>query len=141
MRPTSIRVGSEVALVDERDYLLVADYTWHVHNGYACTVKKRRHVFMHRLLLQPQPKEIIDHINRNRLDNRRMNLRIVDRNTNLRNSNSMHNRETNPTVGVSYYPNYATTKPWRARYGRKTIGYFQTQKQAVKARLEYEGVL
>lgn len=49
--------------------------------GYAASnshgLKNRKRIHLHRLIIQPPPGKQVDHINRNRLDNRRENLRIV----------------------------------------------------------------
>lgn len=39
---------------------------------------KCQHISLHRFVIGAKPGEIVDHINRDRLDNRRVNLRIVN---------------------------------------------------------------
>jgi hypothetical protein len=88
--------GGSVALVDEEDYEELTQWKWGVHTqGYACRKfrsqepgKKWGRVFMHRLILDAQPGEEVDHINRNKLDNRRANLRIVPHYVNTHNRSS-----------------------------------------------------
>ena len=60
-------------LVDVSD-IRVANYKWHLKNGYAFN---KRLGYLHRYLMGNNPDKslTIDHINRNRLDNRRCNLR------------------------------------------------------------------
>lgn len=77
------------ALVDDTDYQTVTQYRWHYDkNNYAQrTVRiegKIRVTRMHVLLLQPQAGFETDHVNGDGLDNRRMNLRIVSRQENIR---------------------------------------------------------
>ena len=74
------------ALVDAGDYHLVAPYKWYAvqdyHNIYAATNIRKGNKYtnkrMHRLILNAKKGEIVDHINRDGLDNRRQNLRIVN---------------------------------------------------------------
>lgn len=83
--------GKQV-LVDERDWYKLRKQKWHAHkerSGYyamRCAEgvrqngkRHRIHIAMHRLIvgLTNEAQEV-DHINRNTLDNRRSNLRIVD---------------------------------------------------------------
>lgn len=77
-------------LFDDEDWPLVAEYTWCNRNGYAATTiwvdGASVGIYMHRLLLGLGPrKPFVDHINRNRADNRRQNLRIVTQSENLQN--------------------------------------------------------
>jgi hypothetical protein len=80
-----------VALVDDADYELVSRYSWYPHkpesNGdiYARTFIEGKRVYMHRLILGIT-KDEGDHINHSTLDNRRSNLRRVDRGANARNT-------------------------------------------------------
>lgn len=78
-------------LVDDEDYAWLSQWKWRRGtNGYAvrstCYEKQPSSIAMHRAILNFPPKPLeVDHINRNRLDNRRSNLRIVEKAVNLRN--------------------------------------------------------
>lgn len=71
--------------VDEEDYDDLAQFNWHVHSsGYArrnvwvSSQRRGSNEFMHRRIMEcPEGKEI-DHINNNKLDNTRANLRICE---------------------------------------------------------------
>ena len=76
------------------------------------------------------PKEMIDHINRDKSDNRLINLREVEQ---------THNSENNPLKksNSSGYPGVSFSKKnmrWRARitygYKEKHLGYFDTPQKA-----------
>ena len=75
-----------IALVDDEDYVLVSKYKWHLptkyrypttvmHDGYY----KRKRIMMHNLILSVPTGMVIEHINHNKLDNRRCNLRLITR--------------------------------------------------------------
>lgn len=67
-----------VALVDPTDFESVSIYKWWVNaGGYAESTHYGRRVLMHRLLMEPPSDKVVDHINGNKLDNQRSNLRIV----------------------------------------------------------------
>lgn len=84
----------------------------------------------------------IDHINRNRLDNRIQNLRDVSGLVNKRNQ-SMSSNNTSGATGITWTE---PIKKWRARVGtgdgRKHIGYFEDIADAITAlnevRLQYD---
>jgi hypothetical protein len=88
------RAGRRVsgwALVDEQDLPLVAPFKWSLIQGYATRGEgargDQRMVRMHRQILglQPGDRVEVDHVNRDKLDNRRANLRIADRFVNCQN--------------------------------------------------------
>ena len=88
-----------VTIVDEGDYDWLMQWKWCFCNGYAIRGhggrKNRDYIYMHRLIMNfPNSKEI-DHINGNKLDNRRSNLRISTR---LQNGSNIGKRN-----GVSKY--------------------------------------
>ena len=90
MKPIAINIRGHTVLVDQLDYFKVSQYKWHINdNGYAVwrgiRDGKKLTVRMHRLIMDTPDGMDTDHINRNRLDNRRSNLRICDRKTNLLN--------------------------------------------------------
>lgn len=67
-----------IALVSEEDYDMLNGYGWYESSGYAMcnSYKNNESSLMHRLIMKPKDNEMVDHINNNKLDNRRENLRI-----------------------------------------------------------------
>ena len=133
------------AMVDESDYETVSQYRWSLHNrGYAITGGGNTKVLMHRLVLglsntrgsgrgsgasRPQ----CDHINQNKLDNRRKNLRVV---TNQQNHQNRQTRQGKTSNYRGVYLHKATGK-WfaRAKVGGKTYwgGYYDFELEAATA--------
>lgn len=68
----------KVAKVDDEDYDELSRYKWNVSNcGYATRAKEGGGlVRMHRQIMQPSKFFVVDHINQDKLDNRKLNLRI-----------------------------------------------------------------
>lgn len=81
----------QIALVDEEDYEWLSQYNWLASSKKGKTCYAGRHIFskgpfewMHRKLLGLTygDGKIVDHINRNGLDNRRCNIRIANKSLN-----------------------------------------------------------
>lgn len=75
-------------IVDKEDYPVLSRLNWYVSDsGYAISDSPVKHLKMHKLIIGPiPPKTVIDHINRDKLDNRKDNLRVVSQKVNSRNS-------------------------------------------------------
>jgi hypothetical protein len=119
--------------------------TWSVSNtGYV--VRKEPNgstTFLHKLILADRLAQlppgrldeiVVDHINGNRLDNRRSELRIATPLQNARNHCTPTNNSSGQT-GVSWNEKRGR---WRAKLARRELGYFQTYEEAVEARLVAE---
>ncbi len=68
-----------VSLVDDEDFDELNSYKWYLNTtGYAerSIWKPRRNITLHRFLLNPDKGMEVDHINRDKLDNQKINLRI-----------------------------------------------------------------
>lgn len=102
------------ALIDLGDIEKVGKYRWYsTGNGY---VKSQNNLRMHRLVMDATEDYLVDHINRNPLDNRKSNLRVCTQAENSRN------------VGVSQSN---TT-------GFKGV-YFEKLNNKYRARIKYNG--
>lgn len=89
-------------LFDTEDLKLVQQYKWHlkrdktIGNFYVQAYDRSLHirVSLHRILLNCPKQMEVDHINHNTLDNRKSNLRIVDRQTNANNKGLYKNNKS-----------------------------------------------
>jgi hypothetical protein len=131
--------GGFVALIDDADVTLVSKYKWYMRNGYAYTTfhrlgcsktDKNRNVnlSMHRLIIEAEVGQSVDHRNRNRLDNRRSNLRLV--------TTTQNNWNVTPAIGVSGYlgVRQMSLGCFMARTNTKYVGCFKTALEAAQAR-------
>lgn len=73
-------------LVDVEDVPVIAKYKWHLSDtGYALNRSNHTNIRAHRLIMQTPQGMDTDHINGDKLDNRKSNLRICTRSDNLHN--------------------------------------------------------
>jgi hypothetical protein len=76
----------EQILIDKADYDRVKRSTWNIDNtGYVKATIHRKKRRMHRIIMDTELHVEIDHINGNKLDNRRANLRACDKHGNAAN--------------------------------------------------------
>lgn len=124
-------------LVDDQDVTVVLEYNWRItHDGYVCTDVKRengtwRKVGMHRIILNDPPSQSVDHINRDKLDNRRSNLRACSTAENCRNIPT-RKRKSSKHRGVSKCSNGRWQVVLRINGKLKWCGVFDTEKEAAK---------
>lgn len=126
-----LKIGGQIVLVDEDCYQKVSRYSWWISKdgkspGYI-TVRGKvegKTVFLHRFLLglQTGDKKVVDHINRNTLDNRKCNLRITTQSVNRLNSRKPQNKTG--YMGVTKEYNYI------AGLCGSRLGSFRTAKEA-----------
>jgi len=78
----------EVAIVDDCDYDYLMQWKWCVGTRYAVRIQLGKNIYMHKVILEQmgyKDFEQGDHINGNKLDNRRENLRPATSKQNSRN--------------------------------------------------------
>jgi HNH endonuclease/AP2 domain len=128
----------DIGFIDLDDLEKFTRHFWSLNSqGYVQSringVLKRLHLY-----LLDFPKNIVDHKNRNKLDNRRSNLRECTQAQNTRNS-PLKKNNTSGYPGVNFIK---TSGKWRARitFNRKEIrlGNYDSFEEAVKARKEGE---
>jgi len=121
--------------VSKEDFF-ITKYRWHLDgDGYACSKINGRLLRLHKLLVKQVKNLVSDHINRDRLDNRRENLRLVSKRMNSLNRKGTAN--TSGHVGVRWHK---SAKKYIANIrinGRLIhLGYFDKFEDAVKKRIE-----
>ncbi len=121
------------ALVDHADFVEVDQHVWFCSGrGYAVTKIAGKKVPLHNFLLGPSSRQrMIDHVDRDPLNNRRGNLRWVTHTENRRNSRLPKNN-TSGFRGVS-----RNSESWVARIGvgvtRRYLGFFASAEEAAHA--------
>lgn len=128
------------AIVDDEDFDLLNQYNWCLlgKSGYAVrggfVDGKKKMILMHRFLMNTPDGFDTDHINGQKLDNRRSNLRIVTRGENCMNAKKHSNNLSSKYKGVHLF---GRTGKWTAHvhknYKKIHLGYFDTELQAVEA--------
>ena len=133
-------IPNKYAIVEPADFHEISKYTWWTQkNGsyysavhYFQSSNGGRFVAMHRKLIKPPKNRVVDHINRNPLDNRRLNLRIVTWAQNNMNSCGKIG-SSSKYKGVS---KCRKNNSWRAsiRVNKKNseLGYFDCEMQAAR---------
>jgi hypothetical protein len=92
--------------VDEADVLSVQEHKWHLYQGYVATELppvdgKRKFIRLHRFLVNPPDRKlVVDHMDGNKLNNQRSNLRICTRSQNAQNQRKLRTTTTSPFRGV-----------------------------------------
>lgn len=93
-----------IPLVDKEDYELIKYYTCSVtKDGYVVFCGEKR-MFLHRFLMNPGDDEVVDHLNNEKMDNRRSNL---ENTTIAKNNQNKAKREggTSVYIGVALEKN------------------------------------
>lgn len=133
----------KIAIVDDEDYEWLNEWKWFYDSyGYARRgqynkkTKNIKSIRMHRTIIDAKDGELVDHINRDRLDNRKSNLRICDWSLNSRNRKISKNN-TSGYRGVYFDDSSRVIKKWkviiRLNNKRIYIGRFKTKTEAAKA--------
>jgi len=139
-----IEVGRALINVDDID--LIKEFKWYLSkDGYAVSSDKKKtlgtsYITMHGIIMNCINgfKITPDHDNKNRLDNRRLNLRLSNRSEQQMNHNK-NIRNTSGIIGVNWSNTYSK---WLVRISinkvSKNIGLFDDFKDAIITRLKAE---
>ncbi len=132
------------AIIDDEDYNKINNFKWcadmkPVSKNYYAKRRivengKAKYIQMSRFIMNCPLGMFVDHINHNTLDNRKKNLRIVNRRQNQMNK-SKNKKKSSKYKGV-YWDNYF--KKWKAEitsnYKKTYIGSFNNE---IEAALSY----
>lgn len=126
------------AIVDDEDYDELSKFKWYLSSGYAIRKAKngedrpRSNVCMHRVIMKTPIGYETDHINHDRLDNRRCNLRVCtpsdnQRNTLIPNPSGYHCVIWNKRI-----------KRWYVIIRKKYLGCFKDKQEAINVVKNYD---
>lgn len=133
---------NELFYFDLEDYNKIKDYCWFIDSNGYLVAKDEHHnnIKLHRKILNLEygDNKCVDHINHDKMDNRKSNLRIVTNQQNMMNQ-KLKDCNTSGVTGV-HWDN--TNGYWVAQIGYNKqkihIGNFSNFDEAVKARKKAE---
>ena len=138
-----LRLDTDEFFFDLEDLPLIESRSWYRDkDGYLVSCYffngRRRFVRFHRIVMKAKPGQFIDHINKDRADNRKCNLRCCRRAENDRNR-GIYATNTSGVTGV-YFDKQRNKWVASISYDKKRtlIGRFASKEEAVRARLEKE---
>jgi len=122
-------------LFDEIDLPLIQAHSWHKgKRGYPATHVRGKTVVLHRLLFPDAAGYEVDHINGDKMDNRRINLRLC---THQQNAFNQKRRCTNTSgyIGVSQVRDSSFYEAYIHHHGKKHhLGTFPDAPLAARTR-------
>lgn len=129
---TIVLYRGELCRVDDEDFEKLSQYSWSVGgSGYAMAWVNGRMITMHQLLTKTSRGMPTDHIDRNKLNNQRNNLRVCTQSENVANG-KMRANNMSGYRGVIW-----SRDKWFAQikknYKNRRIGPFNSPKQAAQA--------
>ena len=142
MKKIKLKNG-EIVLVDDENYKKLNQYKWCLNSaGYATRrLNSHKSILMHREIMNTPDNLEVDHIDGNKLDNRKDNLRNVSHSV-----NQLHNRlPINNTSGFKGVTWDKRTNKWQAQIKKNGknhfLGRYKKAIDAYYARLEAKLVL
>lgn len=109
--------------LDDADYKKYGHLRWHLSDtGYAVRRQNHETIRLHRLIMNCPEGLVVDHLNGNKLDCRKANMRICTQAENARNYH-----------GAKGYCFDKSKGKWLVRYRNKYYGRYSTEQEAQKA--------
>lgn len=125
---------------DIEDYDRIKDYCWSISSsGYmnAYNPQTSKTIRLHQIVMKSSSNDIIDHINHNKLDNRKSNLRVCTTQQNNINS-PINSKNKSGVIGV-IQDKYGKWIAYITLNGqRHHLGMFEDKIEAIKSRLIVE---
>lgn len=130
---------NEKFFFDLEDYDKIKNYCWYISKqGYVCNRTNRDAILLHRLIMEPQEELEVDHINHNKIDNRKENLRNCSSSEN----NMNKDLQTNNTSGHAGVYWHKQNEKWcseiRVKNKKIYLGSFPTIEEAIESREKAE---
>ena len=127
------------SIIDMDDIDIVKQYKWTLGNhGYVTSGAGKNQILLHRLLSNAFDGIYVDHINRNKLDNRKLNYRFCTNQENNRNKD-LYSHNSSGITGVTWNKD---RNKWQAQIvvddKNINLGRYDSFDDAVKARLDGE---
>ncbi len=134
--------SGDLVLIDDDVYDWAVAYRWGRLGGrpghpYVGRIENNRVFYLHRLVIGATHGEIVDHVDGDRLNNQRVNLRLVSPSENQQNRRAAKSNSTTGLRGVQFMGASNLSKPYRAVVivdrKRHLFGYFATAQEAGEA--------
>jgi hypothetical protein len=120
------------AYVDAAHYEWLSRWIWSLHGGYVARWEKGKLILMHREIMKPPKGKIVDHKNRNKLDNTRDNLQNTTYRENARNQPKRRG-SSSQFWGVSYIKTRRKYRAYVYNGERCSCGEFKHEIEAARA--------
>lgn len=133
MKEIPLTNSSLKALVDDGYFSCLPSFSWSLNKGYVCSnIQKGKS--LHLIIMGYKKNRIVDHVNRNALDNRRCNLRFVTKSQSVWNTGKKKTKSHSKFKGVTFHKRDSV---WVAqicfKYKNMWLGTFSTEGEAAKS--------
>ena len=129
----------QIALIDDEDFARISKHKWcasrtRYNTFQAVRGKLGKTILMHRQIMKAPIGLVVDHINHNQLDNRRVNLRLATISQNCMNQRPQKKLLSSCFKGVYRHKIYKTWTAYITKDGKRIyIGAFGSEIEAAKA--------
>lgn len=133
-----IKIGNKFCFIDGEDKEKILKINWHINpvrrSFYVRASPRYGRCYLHRFLMMAPQNRVVDHINGNTLDNRKLNLRVCRQGENSLNARKKRSHKRYKGI---YKTNRRQKQKWWAQIYANGIshflGYHRTACEAAKA--------